>query len=795
MTDTRYRIGELLGRGGMSQVFRARDELLGREVALKFIEERDPVSTHRFLREARVQARFEHPNICRIYEVGELEGRSFIAMQLIDGRPLSALDMSLEQKVRVLREVAEAVHAAHEGGLVHRDLKPANILVERDDAGAWHPYVMDFGVAREASAGELTLTGQVLGTPMYMAPEQALGQRGVVDRRTDIYALGATLYEVLAHEPVFTGASVAEVLRLVVEQPPVPLRRRQPHVPVDLETIAMTCLRKDPAQRYPTARALADDLGAYLDGKALTAQRLALPGRIAAFARRNRAITAIMLAAIVATAGIGVGMRVAAEHEHEAAIEARVSEAGAAVVQAIVAQAGEELARNHALALFDAEQSAAEKAWDHARDLGSAVELAYGRASRAFEATLALDADLPAMRAAFADSLAAWAEWTERRGGDARELASRLVIYDDDGTRRARLDASSHVAVVTKPPGARVALSEYVSDGRGGRREEARGALGVTPLSDVTLAPGSYVLAIDASGRPPVRVPLRLTRGERESIELALPAAVPAGFVYVPAGRFLDGNANEADRKWYGTAPLHAARTDAFLIGRSEVTVGEWLAFLEALSPAERAQRTPKAVAVGHAVELEPLAGGGWRYSLRPDRDHVYSARTGELLRYPRRSTRAVQDWTKFPVTGVSASDAISYAAWLDRTGRLPGARLCRDDEWERAARGADGREYPAGDRLDKDDANVDDTYNRLDWGPDEIGSHPRSTSPFGLVDMAGNAFEWVVSARHPDRFLVRSGGYDYEAVINDVANETEISPDARGTSSGVRLCASPLPE
>src|SRR5262249_11507369 len=157
------------GRGGMSAVYRAHDELLGRSVALKFVERRDALSTTRFLREARALAKVEHPHICRIYEVGELDGRPFIAMQLVAGRSLgaAATEMSLEQKVRVLREIAEAVHVAHEAGLVHRDLKPGNVLVERDDGGAWHPYVMDFGLAREA-ASNLTLTGQVMGTPTYM---------------------------------------------------------------------------------------------------------------------------------------------------------------------------------------------------------------------------------------------------------------------------------------------------------------------------------------------------------------------------------------------------------------------------------------------------------------------------------------------------------------------------------------------------------------------------------------------------------------------------------------------------
>ena len=139
----------------------------------------------------------------------------------------------------------------------------------------------------------------------------------------------------------------------------------------------------------------------------------------------------------------------------------------------------------------------------------------------------------------------------------------------------------------------------------------------------------------------------------------------------------------------------------------------------------------------------------------------------------------------------MSAEDATAYVSWLQRSGRVPGARLCTEAEWERAARGADDREYPAGDRLASDAANVDATYDRLDWGPDEVGAHPASSSPFGLLDTAGNAGEWVAAAARPGRFFVRSGGYAYEAVTSAVTNQTELDPGAREPSIGLRVCAS----
>jgi serine/threonine-protein kinase len=204
---SRYEVGELLGEGGMARVHRAFDKVLKRTVALKLLRSDDPLLIQRFLREARAQAKVAHEHICPIYEVGVLGGRPFIAMQLVEGETLGAAQakMTLEQRVRVLREVAEAVDAAHQAGLIHRDLKPANILVERTESGEWKPYVLDFGIAREASAEGLTMTGQLLGTPHYMSPEQALGRAAEVDRRTDVYALGATLYELCAGGAALLG--------------------------------------------------------------------------------------------------------------------------------------------------------------------------------------------------------------------------------------------------------------------------------------------------------------------------------------------------------------------------------------------------------------------------------------------------------------------------------------------------------------------------------------------------------------------------------------------------------------
>ena len=222
-----------IGSGGMGEVYKAWDPDLERHVALKVLRHVGTEMEERLIREARIQAHIDHPGICKVYEVGELRGRPFIAMEYVEGVLLSeaATDLGLEQKVLVMQRVAEAVQAAHAVGLMHRDLKPANIMVG-GDPGELRPYVLDFGLAREQQVAGLTATGQVLGTPGYLSPEQARGDMSTLDRRTDVFSLGVVLYELLCGSLPFPGSSTMEILQKLLRDEPRSLQKSSSGVPV-----------------------------------------------------------------------------------------------------------------------------------------------------------------------------------------------------------------------------------------------------------------------------------------------------------------------------------------------------------------------------------------------------------------------------------------------------------------------------------------------------------------------------------------------------------------------------------
>jgi eukaryotic-like serine/threonine-protein kinase len=286
---------EPAGSGAMSWVYKAYDRNLQRHVALKVLKLSDPKIIQRFIREARSQAQIEHPNICKVYEAGEFQGRSFIAMQYINGKTLKEIygELSSEIKIDLMKQIAEAVHEAHRKNLIHRDLKPANLMVEEKD-GSLIPYVVDFGLVREAGAPGLTQTDILIGSPFYMSPEQASGKVHSLDRRTDIFSLGVTLYELFSGTLPFIGEDNIQVLRKIVEEDPAPLRRTNRFISRDLETIILKCLEKDSEKRYDSAKDLSEDLQRYLSGEPITAKPSTIIDRLSKKAKKNKTTVAIL---------------------------------------------------------------------------------------------------------------------------------------------------------------------------------------------------------------------------------------------------------------------------------------------------------------------------------------------------------------------------------------------------------------------------------------------------------------------------------------------------------------------
>jgi WD40 repeat protein/predicted Ser/Thr protein kinase len=310
-----YELLEEIARGGMGVVYRARQVSLDRIVAVKMLLF-GPLASKEFVQRFRVEASaaasLQHPNIVAVHEVGVHQNQHYLVMDYIAGQTLSKLSGGQPLPPRAaatyVKTIAEAIHFAHERGVLHRDLKPSNVLIDLND----EPHVTDFGLAKRLDAdSDLTLSGQVLGSPNYMSPEQATGKRGKVGRYSDVYSLGAILFHLLTGRPPFVAETASETIQLVLEREPFTPRSLVAGLPRDLETICLKCLQKEPAKRYATAQGLAHDLGHFLNDEPIQARPVSAPEKVWRWCRRKPMVATLSAATVVLLLAVSIGSPIA----------------------------------------------------------------------------------------------------------------------------------------------------------------------------------------------------------------------------------------------------------------------------------------------------------------------------------------------------------------------------------------------------------------------------------------------------------------------------------------------------
>ena len=806
-----------IARGGMGDVRRVRDHTMERILAMKVLPWEctdSPRDRARFLNEARMTAALQHPGIVPVHDCGVLpDGRVWFTMKEVRGRTLRSVITELHGAARdrapdapALRRVidqflraCEAVAYAHSAGVVHRDLKPDNIMI--GEFG--EVLVMDWGLAKrvggggggEAGAptgaptgapmaapiwparpGELeeeggdgglsaaptelsaentvsapqcdsegaidpmgTLPGEVVGTLSYMPPEQGRGDVRRIGLPTDVYALGAVLYEILAGRPPYVGtANMVWAALLAGPPPPVEVMARVPP-PVELAAVCARALEREPGERFPDAGALAAEIRSWLDGAR----------------RRERAL------AILAE-GQAIGPRIEALRGQ--------AEAHRAEARAVLGR----------LRSFDAASAKAE-GWrleDEAERLEREASLEEVAWMQALRSALHEVPDLPEAHDALADHyqrrLLAAEEARDARGAARYEALLRL---HDRGRHAAVLAGEGALTLVTDPEGAEVSVYRYVERDRVLVPELVR-ELGPTPIREAKLPRGSYLLTIRAPGCEETRYPVLIGRGERwdgvrpggsEPHPVWLPRVgeIEPDCVYVPAGWFIAGGDPEAAE----SLPRRRLWVDGLVVQRHPVTNAQYLAFLNDLMASGRAA---EALAACPRVPLGRASPGedALAYDRAPDGS----------FRLPAQAAPAELCW---PVASVDWRGAVGYARWLaERTGKP--WRLLNELEWEKAARGVDGREMPWG-------SHVEPTWACM-LGSDSAGTRrapvqdfPTDVSPYGVRGMAGNVRDWCANVWRHDGPRVEGG----VVLAEEAALEDRELRAARGGAwiAGPNLC------
>ncbi|MCB9779193.1 MAG: SUMF1/EgtB/PvdO family nonheme iron enzyme [Alphaproteobacteria bacterium] len=764
----RYEARRLLGRGATSVVFAVHDRELDRELAMKVLVH-DPAEklllAHRFVAEARVMARLEHPGLVPVHDLGRLaDGRLFYTMTKVQGRTLGRVirefhgdgpaseDGTLRRLVDAFRRVCEAVAQAHAQGVIHRDLKPDNIMV----GPFGQVLVLDWGLMKRVGSVDdepapapatgqrllpegdpgRTRQGAIAGTPAYMSPEQARGEVDRLGPAADVYALGRVLEHLLTGRARMVGADGAEGLlrRLALgPAPDVPaMDDRGRPLPDALQDVAICCLQPEPAGRYPDAAALAAAVGDWLDG--VRAQEEAL-AKVAEARARYPAIGALR-----------------------------------AQAERLRAEADDLLA---GVDPWEPEEAKA-PAWrlqDEASEKERRAEVETVHVLRIVQTALELCPDLPEANALLADhyqGLHAAAE-EARRTEEAARFEALLRIHDT-GAHAAWLQGTGALTLVTEPAGARVHLFRYVAHNRRLVAEPVR-ALGTTPLVEVPLPMGSYLLRIEAEGMAPVSYPVEIRRGAHwDGVPPGGSAPAPVRLLpadrvgpddcYVPAGWTRIGG----DPAAQGPFPTARVWLDGFVARRFHVTNADYIAFLDDL-----VAQGHEALALRHApkehLSKDKAGGGAVVYHRTP---------TGGFRVGPDADG---DEWLPdSPVIMIDLEGAQACAAWLAARTGLPW-RLPWEIEHEKAARGVDGRFFPWGDVFDASWCMTRQSVAG-ELLPQPVTTFPVDESPYGVRGLSGHAMVWCLDHPHPSGPVVVDGRFGY-------TQHPDGSPDMCGIRGG----------
>ena len=683
----RYVFMNELGRGGMGRVDEVFDNLLGRSIAQKSALQTGGESFATMLvSEAQTCAQLEHPAIVPVYDLGlGPDDTPFYTMRRIRGRTLYDVLRELEkpasraQLLGVLRQVCLAVDYAHSRGVVHRDLKPENVIV--GEFG--EVYVLDWGIAELLEGSDVRRAMQKsvsAGSPGYMAPEQITNAR--VDARTDVFALGAMVYEALTGSRLFVDEDHASIASRATGD--VAPTVRVPNGALGsshLESLVRACIENDPDRRPGSARFIADAIDEHLDGERARSERQK-----------------------EADALVAEGNAV---YEAYLALEQRA--------RRFEADAEEELAKIPAWESVETKLPIWEKQTG-ARRLGAEAARTLARAETAFSRALGRVEDHFGAREGLARLHLKQFEEAEKQG-DHERMAQHLDLARsyDDGPLALELSNEGELVVTCSAPDAKLEVARYEPHGwllALGRSLPLRAG------DAQRLEVGSWMV-IARRGKRELRAPVMIGRAKRHELRIEW-KDVPEGMILIPGGPFLAPDATRL-------AKMKPFELPDFAIGKFPVTMGEYAEFLDSLSPAERDRRTPQIR--GEKTRWLEKSRSGWR--VNP------SFVEGEAKkRVPRERE------LELPVIDVSWFDAVAYTTWLSgKTGRAH--RLPTSLEWDKAARGVDGRPFPMALRADPAVAKLRQSRPESSQ-PEPVGAFPHDVSPYGVRDLMGGVYEWV---------------------------------------------------